>query len=147
MSTDKSAEKQVANEAARKVLNPTGSRQAISDSQAEPEFQENHKRLKAERRAREAETKGKKQMPLRPGHLPNHVERSCLQQLQAHCELRADRLPAGKQALAKLIEKGWIESLGFAYRITPAGEAAMKAKIPTPKKIGNKLSAENVVGD
>ena len=86
-------------------------------------------------------------MPLRAGHLPNHVERSCLQKLRAHAELRADRLPAGKQALARLIEKGWIESSGFAYRITPAGEAAMKAKIPTPKKIGNKLSAEDVVGD
>ena len=60
MSTDKSAEKQVANEAARKVLNPTGSRQAISDSQAEPEFQENHKRLRAERLRREAGPKAEK---------------------------------------------------------------------------------------
>ena len=33
--------------------NPLVSRQTISDSQAEPEFQENHKRLKADRLARE----------------------------------------------------------------------------------------------
>ena len=47
-------EQQVADEAARKALNPVGSRQTISDSQAEPEFQENHKRLRADRLAREA---------------------------------------------------------------------------------------------
>ncbi len=48
-----SAEQQVAHEAARRALNPTVSRQSISDSQAEPEFQENHKRLRADRLARE----------------------------------------------------------------------------------------------
>jgi hypothetical protein len=41
-------------------LNPVASRQTISDGQAEPEFQENHKRLKADRLAREAELKAKK---------------------------------------------------------------------------------------
>jgi hypothetical protein len=35
-------------------------RQTISDSQAEPEFQENHKRLNADRLAREAGLKVKK---------------------------------------------------------------------------------------
>jgi len=49
----RSAEQQVADEADRKALNPLVSRQTISDSQAEPEFQENHKRLKADRLARE----------------------------------------------------------------------------------------------
>ena len=53
-------EQQVADEADRKALNPIGSRQTISDSQAEPGFQENHKRLKAERLAREAGLKAKK---------------------------------------------------------------------------------------
>ncbi|WP_291573192.1 hypothetical protein [Bradyrhizobium sp.] len=48
-----SAEQQVAQEAARRALNPTTSRQTISDSQAEPEFQENHKRLRADRLERE----------------------------------------------------------------------------------------------
>ena len=37
-----------------------GARQTISDNQAEPEFQETHRRLKAERLAREAAEKAKK---------------------------------------------------------------------------------------
>ena len=60
MSKEKrSAEQQVADEANRKALNPNASKQAISDSQAIPEFQENHKRLKADRLAREASLKAK----------------------------------------------------------------------------------------
>jgi hypothetical protein len=57
----RSAEQQVADEADRRALNPMASRQTIADSQAAPEFQENLKRLKAERLAREAglKTKGK----------------------------------------------------------------------------------------
>ena len=50
----RTAEQQIEDEAVRRALNPTGARQTISDSQAEPEFQENHKRLKADRLAREA---------------------------------------------------------------------------------------------
>jgi hypothetical protein len=50
----RTAAEQVEDEIARRALNPTASRQSISDSQAEPEFQENHKRLKADRLAREA---------------------------------------------------------------------------------------------
>ena len=50
----RNSEQQIADKAVRKTLNPIGSRQTISDSQAEPEFQENHKRLRAERQAREA---------------------------------------------------------------------------------------------
>jgi hypothetical protein len=53
------AEQQVADEADRRALNPVVSRQTISDRQAEPEFQENHKRLKADRPAREAALKAK----------------------------------------------------------------------------------------
>ena len=60
MSKEKrSAEQQVADEASRRALNPNASKQAISDSQAIPEFQENHKRLKADRLAREADLKAK----------------------------------------------------------------------------------------
>jgi hypothetical protein len=55
----RSVEQQVADEADRRALGSLGSRQTISDSQAEPEFQENHKRLKAERLAREAGLKKK----------------------------------------------------------------------------------------
>jgi hypothetical protein len=50
----RTAAEQVEDEAARKALNPLASRQTISDNQAKPEFQENHKRLKADRLAREA---------------------------------------------------------------------------------------------
>jgi hypothetical protein len=55
----RSAEEQVADEADRRALNPLGSRQTIADGQAAPEFQENLKRLRAERRAREAELAAK----------------------------------------------------------------------------------------
>jgi hypothetical protein len=55
----RSAEQQVADEANRRALGPMISRQTISDSQAQPEFQENHKRLKADRLAREAALKAK----------------------------------------------------------------------------------------
>jgi len=50
----RSAAQQIADEADRRALNPLASRQTISDSQAAPEFQENHRRLKADRLAREA---------------------------------------------------------------------------------------------
>jgi hypothetical protein len=50
----RTAAEQVEDEAARRALNPVASRQTISDSQAEPEFQANHKRLKADRLEREA---------------------------------------------------------------------------------------------
>ena len=56
----RTSEQQVADEAAQKALNPIGSRQTISDSQAEPEFQENRKRLRAERLKREDGPKTKK---------------------------------------------------------------------------------------
>jgi hypothetical protein len=60
MSTEKrSAEQQLADEADRRALNPLASRQKISDSQATPEFQQNHKRLRADRLAREADLKAK----------------------------------------------------------------------------------------
>jgi hypothetical protein len=55
----RTAEEQVEDEAARRALNPLGSRQTISESQAEPEFKENHKRLRSDRLAREAELKAK----------------------------------------------------------------------------------------
>jgi len=55
----RSAEQQIADEADRRALNPLVSRQTISESQAEPEFQENHRRLKAERLVREAGLKAK----------------------------------------------------------------------------------------
>ena len=57
----RTAEQQMSDEAERRALHPLTSRQTITDSQADPKFQENHERLKADRRAREAaEPKGKK---------------------------------------------------------------------------------------
>jgi hypothetical protein len=55
----RSAEQQVTDEADRRALHPTASRQTIADSQAAPEFQENLKRLRAERLEREAGPKTK----------------------------------------------------------------------------------------
>ena len=76
-------------------------------------------------------------MPVRASHLPNHLERSCLLELRALGESRAAQLHAGKRTIIKMIEKGWIERAELAYRITPTGEAALKAKIPTPKRNRN----------
>jgi cell division septum initiation protein DivIVA len=53
------AEQLVAEEADRRALHPLTSRQKIPDSQAAPEFQQNHKRLRADRLAREAELEAK----------------------------------------------------------------------------------------
>jgi hypothetical protein len=55
----RSAEEQLADEAALRALNPLASRQKISESQATPEFEKNHQRLRAERLAREAALKAK----------------------------------------------------------------------------------------
>lgn len=55
----RSAEQQVADEADRKAQNPVGARQTIADSHADPAFQQNHIRLRAERLAREARLKSK----------------------------------------------------------------------------------------
>ena len=49
----KSAAERLVDEAKRRALTPMASRQTISNAQAEPEFQENHKRLRADRLARE----------------------------------------------------------------------------------------------
>jgi hypothetical protein len=57
-----SAEQQGADEADQRALHPVATKQTIADSQAAPEFQENLKRLRAERLARETaelKTRGK----------------------------------------------------------------------------------------
>jgi hypothetical protein len=60
MSKEKrSADQQVADEADRRAHHQLATRQTIADSQAAPAFQEDHKRLKAERIAREAGLKAK----------------------------------------------------------------------------------------
>jgi hypothetical protein len=70
----RTAAEQVEDEADRRALNPILSRQTIAESQAEPEFQENHKRLKADRLAREAKLKAK----WRAGMLTVNVEKAAV---------------------------------------------------------------------
>jgi hypothetical protein len=55
----RTAEQQIADEASRLALHPLTSRQTIVDQQANPDFQTNHNRLRAERLAREAAFKPK----------------------------------------------------------------------------------------
>jgi hypothetical protein len=75
-------------------------------------------------------------MPRRPNHIPDNVERSALQKMSATEGLPEERLhPARGRTIAGMVAKGWIEgqldpSVGLQYRITLAGEAALKAPIP-----------------
>ena len=54
---ERSAEQQILDEADRKAQNPVSARQTIADRHADPQFQENHQRLRAERLARDAGVK------------------------------------------------------------------------------------------
>ena len=75
-------------------------------------------------------------MPNRPSHIPTHTERSALQYLRSReWEIERNLLPpAGPKTIAAMLEKGWIErspdSTVSMVRITDAGQAAFKAKIP-----------------
>jgi hypothetical protein len=71
-------------------------------------------------------------MPARAGHLPTHRERIALLQLHDRGELPWKELqPVARATLVKMIAKNWIERVGPGiYRITPAGKAALKAKLP-----------------
>ena len=77
-------------------------------------------------------------MPPRAGHLPHNLERTALQKLSAAQGLPLAQLhPAGPQTIARMLEKGWIErsdeGASTRYCITPAGQAALKAKIPVER--------------
>jgi DNA-binding PadR family transcriptional regulator len=75
-------------------------------------------------------------MPPRASHLPNHLERNGLQKLLGGRELPATKLhPTGAQTIKTMVAKGWIErgSSERVYRITPAGEAAVRAPLPMTK--------------
>jgi hypothetical protein len=77
-------------------------------------------------------------MPSRPSHLPHNVERTALQKMSATRGLPfAQMHPAGKRTIAGMVEKGWIakqlDGARAIYHITPAGEAALKAKIPADR--------------
>jgi hypothetical protein len=78
-------------------------------------------------------------MPSRPSHLPHNLERTALQKMSAEKGLPSSKLhPAGKSTIAGMLAKGWIVKQmaagdGVKYLITPAGETALKAKIPLSK--------------
>jgi DNA-binding PadR family transcriptional regulator len=79
-------------------------------------------------------------MPVRSSHIPDNLERTTLQKMNATEGLLLRQLyPAGQVTLDRMIAKGWIEKQmdanGAGYRITPAGEAALKAKIPDSPRI------------
>jgi hypothetical protein len=74
-------------------------------------------------------------MPPRPRHLPHNLERTALQKLSVGRALPFSKLyHAGAQTVAGMLAKGWIEKQlgagGVSYLITPAGEVALKAKLP-----------------
>jgi hypothetical protein len=70
-------------------------------------------------------------MPARPSHIPHTVERTT-----ATRGLPFEKLyPSGKQTVASMIAKGWIEGRSddqgrAVYCITAAGQGALKAPIP-----------------
>ena len=69
-------------------------------------------------------------MTPRPNHIPNHHERSALTKLATGRELGLSQLlPAGRTTVTNLLDKGWIERAGSAYRITESGKAALRAKV------------------
>ena len=72
-------------------------------------------------------------MPLRASHLPSYRERCGLQQLLGGRELTAaDLHPANSNTIKNMLAKGWIESgsSDSNFRITLAGEAALRAELP-----------------
>ena len=68
-------------------------------------------------------------MPPRPSHIPTHYERSTLTKLASGRELGLSQLSGGRKIIGKLLDKGWIERAGLAYRITEGGKAALRAKV------------------
>ena len=79
-------------------------------------------------------------MPPRVNYIPTHPERTAMHKLRQGDFPLAQLGLIGMTTIDKMIAKGWILRLGWgansAYRITPAGEAALKEKIPSqPRKI------------
>ena len=74
-------------------------------------------------------------MPARPKHIPTYIERCALQWLRSReWDLEENLRPAGPKAIAKMLQKGWIERLpetpARKVRITKKGQAALKVRIP-----------------
>jgi hypothetical protein len=70
-----------------------------------------------------------------PSHIPQTNERSALQRMSVTKGLSTEELhPAGKQTIATMLAKGWIERRSndhgrLVYFITAAGQAALTAPI------------------
>ena len=75
-------------------------------------------------------------MTPRDAHLPNHRERTAMLLLRTHGELPLLKLyPTGLSTITRMVEKAWVERVGSnLYRITPAGEAALKAELPAHRQ-------------
>lgn len=72
-------------------------------------------------------------MPARASHLPTNSERDALQRLRASGEMTLKALgPTTHRTVLKMIAKGWVErgNDSRTYRITPDGDAALRAKMP-----------------
>jgi hypothetical protein len=76
-------------------------------------------------------------MPPRASHLPSHSERGVLQKLLGGRELPVTKLyPAGAQVIKTMVAKDWVRgSSDHLYRITPAGETTMRAKLPVGRPV------------
>lgn len=77
-----------------------------------------------------------KLMPARPSHIPHATERTALQRMSLTRGVRPEQMhPAGKQIISGMLAKGWIEKQpdGRTYCITPAGDEALRAIIPTKR--------------
>jgi hypothetical protein len=76
-------------------------------------------------------------MPARDTRFPTHRERSALYLLLKKGGLPAAQLsPASASTISSMLGKGWLQrsedpTFGPIYFITPAGEAALKAVIPS----------------
>jgi DNA-binding PadR family transcriptional regulator len=89
-------------------------------------------------------------MHTRPSHVPTHNERVALAKLRTYGELTARQLEStGHQALRKMIVRGWLErgeAVG-TYRITGAGDAALRAQLPIDRKYCLSSAAETKMAE
>jgi hypothetical protein len=72
-------------------------------------------------------------VPPPPPHIPQANERAVLQKLSLTQGRPPEQLyPAGKVLIANMVAKGWIKKQpdGRTYCRTPAGDEAVKARIP-----------------
>jgi hypothetical protein len=74
-------------------------------------------------------------MPPRSSNIPHHRERSALQKMSTTVAIPLEKLyPTGLSTIERMIAKGWVvrdrnAKAGARFCITPAGQAALKAKI------------------